>query len=803
MAGKLVSSQSMGSPHDQPVEMTPFQGVGAPMAPLEAREEAVNWGRYLSALRRYRWLMLLIVLLGSTIGVVVARFVPPSYVAVTTIWVESDAGKNGPIRPGELLDPAGWVQLLQTPLVYAPVVHRLKLYLETTVPRDTLAFKSFDVSTKFLTGSFKLEIDSAGKTWKLYRGRDLFSEGQVGDSIGNSKALGWLWAPTSQQLGRDRTIEFELQDPQLVITKIAGDLRANMPEKGSFLRVALESKDRQRVATIVNAISQEFVDQAADLKKRKLTELRIALDSQVSIAYGNLRDAESRLKTFQIATITQPRSGVLAVTPGLTATTGQATSDYFGQKVTLDRIKRDREQLEGVLERARGGAITVDAFQTIPSVAQAPQLRQALSDLTVREAELTALLQRYTPEHPLAKQAQAGIDLLRTTQIPEYAQALIDQLKFQEGDLSRRLGSTAQEMRTIPQVAIAETRLTRDLEAADGLFKMLNARLEEAKLSELSAIPDVRILDYAVPPRKPSSNTAPKIMLMAFAGSLGFAVALALLLDQLDKRFRYPEQVSSDLGLPILGAIPAIKKDRRGGLAPEQAAQVVEAFRTVRLNLAHSYGAAGPVMLTISSPGAGDGKSLVSSNLAVSFAEAGYRTLLIDGDIRRGEIHRMFGVDRRPGLLDYLTGECGLEEIIRPSTQRGLSVIPCGTRRHQGPELLGSSAMAELMAEMKVRFNVIIVDSPPLGAGIDPFVLGTTTGNMMMVFRSGETDRQMAEAKLRLLDRLPVRVLGAVLNEIQAEGVYRYYSYLYGYSSDEEKPAQVAAQSTAGAQSSS
>jgi Mrp family chromosome partitioning ATPase len=111
--------------------------------------------------------------------------------------------------------------------------------------------------------------------------------------------------------------------------------------------------------------------------------------------------------------------------------------------------------------------------------------------------------------------------------------------------------------------------------------------------------------------------------------------------------------------------------------------------------------------------------------------------------------------------------------------------------------------MAELMAEMKVRFNVIIVDSPPLGAGIDPFVLGTTTGNMMMVFRSGETDRQMAEAKLRLLDRLPVRVLGAVLNEIQADGVYRYYSYLYGYSSDEEKPAQIGAQSVAGAESGS
>ncbi|MGH7658097.1 MAG: tyrosine-protein kinase family protein, partial [Gemmatimonadales bacterium] len=144
----------------------------------------------------------------------------------------------------------------------------------------------------------------------------------------------------------------------------------------------------------------------------------------------------------------------------------------------------------------------------------------------------------------------------------------------------------------------------------------------------------------------------------------------------------------------------------------------------------------------------------------------------------------MFSLDRRPGLLDYLVGDAPLEDIIRTASHDGLSVIPCGTRRQQGPELLGSASMSTLMSAVKSMFNVVIVDSPPLGAGIDPFVLGTATGHMLMVFRSGETDRAMAEAKLKLLDRLPVRVLGAVLNDIRTEGVYRYYSYLYGYSAE-------------------
>jgi capsular exopolysaccharide synthesis family protein len=248
---------------------------------------------------------------------------------------------------------------------------------------------------------------------------------------------------------------------------------------------------------------------------------------------------------------------------------------------------------------------------------------------------------------------------------------------------------------------------------------------------------------------------------------------------------QYPEQVTEAMGLAILGAVPAIKR-KRGQLLPDEAAQFIEAFRTIRVNLAHSFPGSGCVRLTISSPSAGDGKSLVASNLAVSFASAGYQTVLIDGDTRRGELHRMFGTDRRPGLLDYLQGEATLQQVVRSTDQPGLWVIPCGTRRQRGPELLGSGAMQRLLEELQAHYNAVLVDSPPLGAGVDPFVLGAATGNLMMVVRSGETDRHLAEAKLELVDRLPIRVIGAVLNDVRATGAYRYYSYLYGYASENE-----------------
>jgi capsular exopolysaccharide synthesis family protein len=423
------------------------------------------------------------------------------------------------------------------------------------------------------------------------------------------------------------------------------------------------------------------------------------------------------------------------------------------------------------------------------SVQAAPDLKLALAEVSSAEAELRALRFRYTDQHKPVQDLTARVNQLKNEIVPQYATALISQLRSQERDLSQSIATRTRELQSIPTRTITEQKLTRDAMSAERLYLELQSRYEEAKLAAASAQPDVRVLSEAVPPTQPAKNEAVRLILMGFLASLGAAVALAILLDQLDKRFRYPEQVTNELGLAILGAVPTINKTKVNERDPEEAAQIIEAFRTIRLNLAHSYGAAGPVLLTISSPSPGDGKSLIASNLALSFAEAGYTTVLVDGDIRRGELHRMFNLSRRPGLMDCLTGDAALEDVLQPTTHQGLTVVPCGSRRHQGPELLGSAAMQGLMTQLRSRFQVVLVDSPPLSAGIDPFVLSASTGNMMIVLRSGETDRTLAEEKLKLMDRLPVRVLGAVINSTTAGGAYRYYHYVYGYTTEDEGAA--------------
>ncbi|HXE58867.1 MAG TPA: polysaccharide biosynthesis tyrosine autokinase [Gemmatimonadales bacterium] len=765
--------------------------TGAPITPAAPTVEGVQWGRYLAALRRFKWLMLLIVILGTVAGYVVTRFLKPEYITSATIWIEEGATKQGPVRPGGLLQSYAWLELLRTNVVLDSVALKLRLYLRPEEPADRPVFRGFSLAERFMPGRYVLEVDEQGRRYRLVRGNGaLVEQGVVGDSIG--RPVGFRWAPTAKELGRDRTIEFALTTPREVSNQILSRLRPTMAEDGNFIRIQLTGHDPQELATTLNAISEQFVNVAAELKRAKLSELSRLLKQQLDTTYQLLREAENRLQSYRVQVITEPTEGP-PVPAGLGQTTPTAQGNYFALKTQIEQLRRERQAIADVLARSgTGGENAVDAFQTIPAVQRSVNLAGALKELATYEAELRALLMRYTPEHKLVRDVEERMQTLRSQTIPTYARALIDQLRLEENQLQGQIDRTAQELRQIPQRTITEQRLSREMASLEALYKDLQGRYESNRLAELSALPDLRVMDQAVAPKTPTSNTAPRIMLMAFLGSLGAAVALAILLDQLDKRFRYPEQVSQELGLAILGAVPSFDRSRVKQ-DPEEMAQVSEAFRTIRLNLAHSYGAAGPVMLTVTSPGPGDGKSLISANLANSFAQAGYRTLLIDGDIRRGELNKVFGFDRRPGLVDYLSGGATLEQILRPGP-RGVTVIPSGVRRYHGPELLGSAAMSQLMAEMKAQFDVIIVDSPPLGAGIDPFVLATATGHMLLVLRSGETDRQMAEAKLRLVDRLPIRVLGAVLNDIRpGDGTYRYYSYIYGYTTEEEEAPQIGA----------
>ena len=778
-------------------ELTPATN-GPPLVPSPAREpepasEGLPWERYIAAIRRFKWLIAAVVIAGTAGGALVTKFIAPVYAVNAKVWVASESPERadrGPIRAAELLSSASWTELLRSGRVLDPVVRKLQLYLLPESRGDSLLYASFSPGDRMRPGQYELRVDRAGANYTLLVGEgNVVEQGAVGDSIG--RAAGFAWQPPAALLTAGHVFRFAVVTPREASLLLSQQITATLPPQSNFLRLTLSGNDPQKTATTLNEWVDQFLATAAVLKKRELVEFTKILEEQLRYAERELRQAEIALENFKITTITQPSDGT-PVAGGSELTRDPVFENFFNQKLQFDDIRRDREALENIIAEAQRGSISPEAFLSVPSILEGSQnLRAALTELNSKEAQLRSAREFYTDEHRTVKDMVQQVQTLRTQTIPELATRLLDQLRRREGEMDRRIASASRELREIPTRTIEEMRLQRQVGVADNLYTSLKSRYEEARLAEASAVADVQLLDSAVAPQFPSNDMSLKLILMAFVASIGLAIALAVLLDHMDRRVRYPSQVTGELGLDIIGAVPTIKKVRSGSLDPEDASMVVEAFRTIRLGLSQAREPNGPLMVTITSPNAGDGKSFVSANLALSFAEAGYRTLLVDGDIRRGQLHDMFGATRRPGLVDCLLGEAAEEDVLRPATHGNLTLLPCGARRRRGPELLSSQAMNALMTALRTRFDAIIVDSPPLSAGIDPFALGSTTGNMVIVLRTGESDRKLAEAKLEVLGRLPVRVLGAVLNDITDTGAYRYYSYEYGYHMDDEEDEEL------------
>lgn len=741
-------------------------------------DEALDWRRYVHAVRRYRWWILALAVVGTLGGMLAGRFLPPRYEVQATIWIQTEprtAPNRGPIGGEQLLPPAASVDLLKSYVVLDDVVRERRRYL-VTEPRNNRAFENFSVAEDYRPGAYRLQIAKSGRTYTLAAptGPQL-EQGSVGDSIGRS--LGLRWAPPAAVLPAGGEIDFTLRSIRDAANGLAAGLKASIDQSGNFLRVSMTSASPTNAAATVNAVVRRYVEVATELKRAKLTELSRLLSEQVEAAGANLRKAETALSSFGSRTITlAPDLGIS--TPGTNAGPTPPRGDYYGLKIEGDQLRRDADAITRVL--AQG----VDGLTLIGAVQRSPDLSQALKDLTAKRADLRALRERYTNEHPAVQRALADIQDLEQRTIPALAQSLLDQIQARRDVLAPQIASGGRELQAVPQRAVEDARLRRDVEIAATLFTGVQQRYNEARLAEASSTADVRILDLAVPPQSPVRDAGQRLLILGFIAGLGLGLVGAVVADHFDPRVRNLNQITHELGLPILGALPHVK-NRNAGAEDPQLAIMRDAMRTIRLNVVHAHGSAGPLLVTVTSPGIGDGKSFVSRNLAIACAQAGQRTLLIDGDARRGVLNRALRVQRKPGLTDFLAQKAPFEAILQATSYPGLHFIGAGSRLRESPELLGGRPMGALLMRVRGGYDAIVVDSPPLGAGVDACTLGTLTGAMVLVLRTGATNLDIARMHLTMLSRLPVRLLGVVLNDVQPGGMYGYY-YLAGYGTSEE-----------------
>src|SRR5688572_25771768 len=448
--------------------------ITAPSAQSSPNQEhGPDYRRILSALLRFTWLILLLAVLGAGAGFGAARMIQPVYKARVNVWVDvpdryggDRTDRSGPIRPGAMLEADDWVELVRSYIVLDQVVRDLRLYLGVKRPADRASFASFSAADDFRAGEFQLISSADGREYTLVSadGTEL-ERGTVGDSVG--RRLGFRWQPP--RLPPNHTIDFSLAATRDASSGLGEQLDVRLDLNGNFLAIELHGTNPQLVANILNAVSQRYVEVAAQLKREKLTELTRILENQLNTARRNLDDAETAMQRFRTRTITLPSDQDGAGGAGEGG--DPRRSSFFDVAADRDQLRRDREAIERFVTGDAG--LATEALSAMEAVRDAPELSTALKELSDKQAQLRAYRYQYSEEYPPVQRLTREVAQLQQRTIPTLARALVAQLAARESELSRQVDAASSDLRGIPARTIEGVRLRRNAELKEQTYTQL------------------------------------------------------------------------------------------------------------------------------------------------------------------------------------------------------------------------------------------------------------------------------------------------------------------------------------------
>ncbi|HEY1401521.1 MAG TPA: polysaccharide biosynthesis tyrosine autokinase, partial [Terriglobales bacterium] len=370
-----------------------------------------------------------------------------------------------------------------------------------------------------------------------------------------------------------------------------------------------------------------------------------------------------------------------------------------------------------------------------------------------------------------------------------------------------------QEANKLNESAIEYSILKRDLDSNRTLYEGLLEKLKEAGVTAGLRSNNFRIIDAARVPTSPSEPNIPRNLSFALVLGVISGVGLAFLLENMDNTVRTPEQAQAISGLPSLGMIPLGSKSANHGATGKRLAltaskevvetvtlvrpqsQMAESYRALRTSLLLSNLGAPPKVIMVTSARPQEGKTTTSINSAIVLAQKGVRVLLVDADLRRPSIHKTLGMGPRSGLSNVLTGSATVQQTIATSPiLPNLFIMPAGTPPPNPAELLASSHMKDLLAQLREQFDHIVIDTPPTLSVTDAVVLSPRADATILVIRSGQTTKQALRRARDILMQVNAHVAGVLLNavDLTSPDYYYYYEYQGKYSQYyQEDPADT------------
>ena len=325
------------------------------------------------------------------------------------------------------------------------------------------------------------------------------------------------------------------------------------------------------------------------------------------------------------------------------------------------------------------------------------------------------------------------------------------------------------------------------------MYDLLVKRFKETTLTEEMKTGNIRVVDKAEVPRSPIKPNKKRNLLLGLILGLAAGTGLAFFFEYLDNTIKIPDDLKRHLGIAYLGPTPLVESkdepdekhsgDRLNDLvclnAPKSTAS--ESYRGIRTNLLFSSADVAPQVILVSSPGPREGKTMTSSNLAITMAQSGSKVLMLDCDLRRPKLHRMFGFAKDKGITNLLAGNASFEEVVVHSKVPNLDLVFSGPIPPNPSEMLGSKRMTELIGELRKRYTRIIIDSPPITAVTDAAILAKAVDGVVLVIRAGQTVREVAKNSVHQLQSVGGHILGAVLNAVDIGKDKYYYYYYYQY----------------------
>jgi len=568
------------------------------------------------------------------------------------------------------------------------------------------------------------------------------------------------------------------QREAIAIARILNDLTVNLVTNTSLLSITFVDQKPKYASDVANQVAQSFIDQRVDQTSETSELAQKFIQDQVLQVKQKLQKSEEELVAYAkdagITVTDDNKSLISSNIEALNTALATAIQDRLDAGRVVDQIDKGRgASLSPVLESKGLQALS-----------------EKIADLTGQYQQKLGIMK---PGFPEMQQLQSQIKELQRVYnngvlaITDSLRLRYQQAQDKEEDLKAKLAEMEKQQVEFNDKNIQYTILKREVDSNRSQYDNLVSKLNEVGVSSELKTQTAAIVDLAVKPNRPYSPRLSINLAIALLLFLALGASIIYVIELLNNTFTNPEQIEKELGLAILGILPLVDDRELVTSISDQKSGLSEAYRSLRTSLQFSGAEGAPRSLLVTSSEPSEGKSTTSFKLGQDFAALGARVLLVDGDLRKPNLHRLLGLDNTIGLSNLLTNTVRKEDlasIFRPTKYPNVTVLTSGTIPPNPADLLSSPKMALIVTNLGKRFDLVIIDAPPVVGLSDAPILSRLAEGTLMVISTNQVTRKSAKTALKRLRAAGANVVGAALskfavNKFDYNYAYKYMNYQY------------------------